>query len=82
MLWRWTRDKEKNGILKKRKHMLFANPGEYEPSGLFTTDHFKLIIITVCGIIGGIVSIILSTTSLPTYTMWHIVILHSFLYHE
>ena len=31
--------------------MLFANPGEYEPCGLFTIDHFKLIIITIIGII-------------------------------
>lgn len=146
--------------------MLFANPGEYEPSGLFTIDHFKLIIITILGIIialkktahktkeevkqiikrctelvwifeiiiiafklctgdiknvgnyvplyycslllyagalasfakgglkragevflatggiiGGIVFIILPTTSLPAYPMWHIVSLHSFLYH-
>ena len=31
--------------------MLFASPGEYEPSGLLTIDHFKLIIITKIGII-------------------------------
>lgn len=31
--------------------MLFAKPGEYEPCGLFTVDHFKLIIITMIGII-------------------------------
>lgn len=31
--------------------MLFANPGEYEPCGLFTLDHLKLIIITMLGII-------------------------------
>ena len=31
--------------------MLFANPGEYESCGLFTIDHFKLIIITAIGII-------------------------------
>lgn len=31
--------------------MLFANPGEYEPSGLFTIDHFKLMIITIIGVI-------------------------------
>ena len=31
--------------------MLLANPGEYEPCGLFTIDHFKLIIITIIGII-------------------------------
>ena len=31
--------------------MLFANPGEYEPCGMFTADHFKLIIITIIGII-------------------------------
>ena len=31
--------------------MLFANPGEYEPCGLFKIDHFKLIIITVLAII-------------------------------
>lgn len=31
--------------------MLFAYPGEYEPCGLFTIDHFKLIIITIIGII-------------------------------
>ena len=33
------------------------------------------------GIIGGIVFIIMPSTSLPTYPMWHIVSLHSFLYH-
>lgn len=33
------------------------------------------------GIIGGIVFIILPTTSLPTYPMLHILSLHSFLYH-
>ena len=31
--------------------MLFANPGEYESCGMFTLDHFKLIIITILGII-------------------------------
>ena len=31
--------------------MLFANPGEYEPCGLFTVDHFKLMIITLIGIV-------------------------------
>jgi len=31
--------------------MLFAYPGKYEPCGLFTPDHFKLIIITIIGII-------------------------------
>lgn len=31
--------------------MLFATAGEYEPCGLFTIDHFKLIIITILGII-------------------------------
>lgn len=31
--------------------MLFANTGEYEPCGIFTIDHFKLIIITAIGII-------------------------------
>lgn len=146
--------------------MLFANPGEYEPCGLFTTDHFKLIFLTLLGIIiainrsmhktkdevkqiikkctkivwgmeviiilfklttgdirnlnnyvplyycslllyagflssftknslkkvgdvflatggivGGIVFIIMPTTSLPQYPMWHIVSLHSFLFH-
>ena len=33
------------------------------------------------GIIGGIVFMILPTTSLPAYPMLHIVSLHSFLYH-
>lgn len=31
--------------------MLFAYPGEYEPCGLFTIDHFKLMIITIIGIV-------------------------------
>ena len=31
--------------------MLFACQGEYEPCGLFTIDHFKLLIITIIGII-------------------------------
>ena len=31
--------------------MLFAAAGEYEPCGLFTIDHLKLIIITILGII-------------------------------
>lgn len=31
--------------------MLFAYPGIYEPSGLFSIDHLKLIIITIVGII-------------------------------
>lgn len=146
--------------------MLFANPGEYEPCGLFTLDHLKLIIITMLGIIialkktvnktkeevkqiikrctiilwffetiiitfklrtggirnvnnyvplyycslmlyagilssyaknklkrvgdvflatggivGGIIFILIPTTSLPTYPMLHIVSLHSFLFH-
>lgn len=146
--------------------MLFAYPGEYEPCGIFTIDHFKLIVVTllgiiialkktihstkeetkeiikkctIClwifeifkilfkvkigdtknignyvplyycsillyagalasfakgklqrigevflatgGIIGGFTFIIFPTTSLPTYPMWHIVSLHSFLYH-
>ena len=26
--------------------MFFAKPGEYEPCGIFTPNHFKLIIIT------------------------------------
>ena len=30
--------------------MLFAYPGKYEPCGLFTPDHFKLIIITIIAI--------------------------------
>ncbi len=146
--------------------MLFAYPGEYEPCGIFTIDHFKLIVVTLFGIIialkktihstkeevkkiikkctilvwifeiiiisfklctgdiknvgnyvplyycslllyagalasfakgklqrigevflatggiiGGFTFIIFPTTSLPTYPMWHIVSLHSFLYH-
>ena len=146
--------------------MLFAYPGEYEPCGIFTIDHLKLIIITIIGIIiglkktinktkeeikeiikkctvimwifeiiiigfklstgnirnvdnyvplyycslllyagglasfakgklkrvgevflatggiiGGMIFIILPTTSLPTYPMLHIVSLHSFLFH-
>ena len=146
--------------------MLFAYPGAYEPCGLFTADHFKLIIITIIGIIialkktinkskeeikniikrctivvwifeiiiiafklvtgsardvnnyvplyycslllyagalasfakgklqrvgevflatggivGGLIFIIMPTTSLPTYPMLHIVSLHSFLFH-
>lgn len=146
--------------------MLFASPGEYEPCGLFSIDHFKLIIITVIGILialkktvkktkeeikaiikkctiiiwileaiiitfklktgsirninnyvplyycslllyagalvsfakgklqrmgevflavggitGGLIFIIMPTTSLPTYPMFHIVSLHSFLFH-
>ena len=31
--------------------MFFAKPGEYEPCGIFTMQHFELIIITVLGII-------------------------------
>lgn len=31
--------------------MLFANPGKYEACGIFTIDHFKLIVITTIGII-------------------------------
>lgn len=31
--------------------MLFAYPGEYKPCGIFTIDHFKLIVITIIGII-------------------------------
>lgn len=31
--------------------MLFANPGEYEPCGILTVGHFKLMIITIIGII-------------------------------
>ena len=150
----------------KGKEMLFANPGKYEPCGLFTIDHFKLIIITILGIIialkktvnkskeerkqiikkctiiiwiweaiiiafklktggirninnyvplyycslllyagalasfakgklrrtgevflatggiaGGLIFILMPTTSLTTYPMFHIVSLHSFLYH-
>lgn len=146
--------------------MLFAYPGKYEPCGLFTPDHFKLIIITIIGIvvalkktinknkeeikqiikrctiiiwffeviiisfklktgnirnvnnyvplyycslllyagglasfakgtlkrvgevflatggiIGGMVFIVMPTTSLPTYPMLHFVSLHSFLFH-
>lgn len=146
--------------------MLFANPGEYEPCGIFTKGHFGLIIVTILGIIialkktvnktkeevskiikkctiglwifeiiiiafklctgdlrnvnnyvplyycslllyagllssfakgklkragdiflatggivGGIIFMIFPTTSLPAYPMFHIVSLHSFLYH-
>ena len=31
--------------------MFFAKAGEYEPCGIFTIQHFELIIITVLGII-------------------------------
>ena len=147
-------------------YMLFAEPGEYKACGIFTKDHFVLIIITIIGIaialkntihknkeevkkiirnctivmwifefiiitfklktgdirnvnnyvplyycslllyagllssyakgilkrtgdvflatggiIGGLVFIILPTTSLPAYPAWHIVSLHSFLFH-
>ena len=31
--------------------MFFAKPGEYEPCGIFTMQHFELIIITILGII-------------------------------
>lgn len=31
--------------------MFFAKPGEYEPCGIFTVQHFELIIITILGII-------------------------------
>ena len=31
--------------------MFFAEPGEYEPCGIFTMQHFELLIITVLGII-------------------------------
>lgn len=146
--------------------MLFAKPGKYEPCGIFTIQHFELILITILGIvialkrtvnvtkdevkniikkctitmwilevimiifklctgdvrnlnnyvplyycslllyagalssfgkgkfkkmgdvflatggiIGGIVFIILPTTSLPAYPMLHIVSLHSFFFH-
>ena len=146
--------------------MLFAKPGVYEPCGLFSIDHFKLMIITIIGIIialkktvkkskeeiyqiikrctiiiwfleiiiisfkiktggirnvnnyvplyycslllyagalasfakgtlkrtgevflatggiiGGLIFIILPTTTLPTYPAFHFVSLHSFLYH-
>ena len=146
--------------------MLFAKPGEYKACGIFTKDHFALIIITTIGIviglkntmhknkeevkkiiknctiimwifefviitfklrtgsirnvnnyvplyycslllysgllssytkgklkrtgdvflatggiIGGIVFMIFPTTSLPSYSVWHIVSLHSFLFH-
>ena len=146
--------------------MFFSKPNEYEPCGIFTTQHFILIIITIVsiaialkktvikskeevkkiiknltiivwllefvrigfnlyignvhnvneylplyycslllyaglmssygkgkiqrigdvflstgGIIGGIVFIIMPTTSLPTYPMMHFLSLHSFLYH-
>ena len=146
--------------------MFFAEPGEYEPCGIFTMQHFELLIITVLGIIialkntvnktkdeitqiirkctiimwileiimiafklctgdvrslnnyvplyycslllyagllssfgkgrmkrmgdvflatggiiGGLVFIILPTTSLPSYPMLHMVSLHSFLFH-
>jgi len=146
--------------------MLFANPGEYEPCGLFTLGHLILIIVTIIGIIislkrtinksneeifhiirkctvmiwifeiikisfkvvtggikninnyvplyycslllyagglasfakgrlkrigevflatggiaGGLIFIIMPTTSLPTYPMMHFVTLYSFLYH-
>ncbi len=146
--------------------MLFANPGKYEPCGLFTIGHFKLVIITILGIIialkktinkskeeitdiikkctiivwiwevviiifklktgdirnvnnyvplyycsillyagvlaawtkgklqragevfiatggiiGGVIFLILPSTALPTYPAWHIVSLHSFIYH-
>ena len=31
--------------------MFFAKPGEYNPCGLFTTQHFELIAITIIGIL-------------------------------
>ena len=36
---------------KKGKNMLFAIAGKYNPCGLFTIDHFKLIFITIIGIV-------------------------------
>ena len=39
------------------------------------------VFLTTGGIIGGIVFLLLPTTSLPTYPMLHIVSLHSFLFH-
>lgn len=42
---RWSEQKE------RKKKMLFANPGEYKPCGIFTKGHFGLIIVTVLGII-------------------------------
>lgn len=146
--------------------MFFSKPGEYEPCGIFTINHFKLIIITIIcitiglkntinknkeevkkiiknstitmwtleviiitfklctgdvrnlnnyvplyycslllyagllssfaknklervgnvflatgGIVGGIVFMILPTTSLPSYPMFHLVSIHSYIFH-
>lgn len=146
--------------------MFFARPGEFAPCGIFTANHFKLIIITILfiiialkftinkskekvhqiirnvtivmwllevvrivftlkynslkdvntylplyycslllyagllssfakgklkrvgdvflatgGIVGGIVFMIMPTTSLPTYPAWHFISIHSFLFH-
>ena len=146
--------------------MFFARPGEFAPCGIFTANHFKLIIITILfiiialkftinkskekvhqiirnvtivmwllevvrivftlkynslkdvntylplyycslllyagllssfakgklkrvgdvflatgGIVGGIIFMIMPTTSLPTYPAWHFISIHSFLFH-
>ena len=146
--------------------MFFSKPGEYEPCGIFTANHFKLIIITIIcitislkntikkskeevkqiiksstiimwileivmitfklctgdirnlnnyvplyycslllyagllssfaknklervgnvflatgGIVGGVVFMILPTTSLPSYPMFHLVSIHSYIFH-
>lgn len=50
----------------------------------YTRDKLKRtgdVFLATGGIIGGIVFIILPTTSLPEYPAWHIVSLHSFLFH-
>ena len=39
---------------KGRKKMFFSKPGEYEPCGIFTINHFKLIIITIICITIGL----------------------------
>ena len=130
--------------------MFFSKPGEYEPCGIFTLGHLKLIILTaICitmalkntvtkskneikniikkctitmwifeaiiitfklstgdirnvnnyvplyycslllyagllssfGIVGGVVFMILPTTSLPSYPMFHLVSIHSYIFH-
>lgn len=40
--------------MEVKRYMLFAKPGEYKACGIFTKNHFALIIITTIGIVIGL----------------------------
>ena len=60
---------------------LFVFAGALSSFGKGKIERMGDVFFATGGIIGGLVFVILPTTSLPAYPMLHIVSLHSFLYH-